>query len=48
MMAAHLSQSNPTSDLEVGAPLAALPGAWCYWVSAELVGLVSVYHGWMN
>ena len=28
------SGSSHTSDLNIGTPVATLPGAWCYWVSA--------------
>ena len=35
------SRSNHTSDLKTGTPVATLPGAWCYRVSAG-IGLPSV------
>ena len=28
------SGSSHTSDLNIGTPVATLPGTWCYWVSA--------------
>ena len=37
------SRSSHTSDLKIGIPVATLPGAWRYRVSARLVGPVSVY-----
>ena len=40
--------SSHTSDLKIDTPVAALPGAWRYRVSAGLVGPVSVYCDWVR
>ena len=37
-----------TSDLNIGTPVAALPGAWRYRVGLGLVGPVSVYCDWVR
>ena len=44
------SRSSYISDFEIGAPVATLPGAWCYRVSAGTGGWVSlsVYHDWVR
>ena len=41
------SGSSHTSDLKIGTPVATLPGAWRYTVSAG-TGLVSVYCDWVR
>ena len=42
------SESSPTSDLKIGAPVATLPGAWCFGSALGLVGPVSVYCDWVK
>ena len=37
-----------TNDLKTGPPVAALPGAWRYRVSAGIDGPVSVYCDWVS
>ena len=37
-----------SSDLIIGTPVATLPGAWSYRVSAGLVGPLSVYCDWVR
>ena len=45
----YLSGLSHTSDLKIGTPVATLPGAWHYRVSAgTLDGLVSVYCDWVR
>ena len=40
--------SSHTSDLKIDTPVATLPGAWRYRVSAGTVGPVSVYCDWVR
>ena len=42
------SGSSHTSDLEIGTPVATLPGAWRYRFSAGTGWLVSVYCDWVR
>ena len=44
------SRSSHTSDLKIGTPVAALPGAWHYTIGSVLglVGPVSVYCDWVR
>ena len=44
----NFSGSSQTSDLKVGTPVAALPGASCYRVSAGTGWPVSVHCDWMR
>ena len=39
--------SNHTSELNIGAPVATLPGAWCYRVSAE-TGWLGISRLWLG
>ena len=43
-----LSRSSHTSDLNIGTPVATLPGAWHYRVNAGTGRPVSVYCDWMR
>ena len=43
-----LFRSSHTSDLNAGTPVATLPDAWRYGVSAGTVGPVSVYCDWVG
>ena len=40
--------SRHSNDLKIGTPVATLPGAWCYRVSAGTGCLVSVYCDWVR
>ena len=42
------SGSSYTNDFKIGTPVATLPGAWCYRVSAEIGRPVSVYCDWVR
>ena len=42
------SASSHTSDLNIGTPVATLPGVWCYRVSAVTGQPVSVYCDWVR
>ena len=42
------SGSSHTSDLKIGVPVATLPGAWRYRVSAGTGRPVSVYRDWVR
>ena len=42
------SGSSHTSDLNIGTPVATLPGAWRYRSALGLVGPVSVYCDWVR
>ena len=43
-----ISGSSHTGDLNIGTPVATLPGAWCYRVNTGTVGPVSVYCNWVR
>ena len=42
------SGSSHTSDLNIGTPVATLPGVWRYWVSAGTGRPASVYCDWVR
>ena len=44
----NFSVSSHTSDLKIGTPVAILPGAWRYMVSAGTGWQVSVYCDWVR